>query len=325
MWCRNVRSQLSAYADGELTPTAARQVEEHLVGCAGCAREHAGLQRLVSLTCRIPLEELPASLHDRIITRLAYAGGPAAPARQSASRLMPPRHWAWAAFTTAAFAVACGVAQQQIGRSARELHSFPVIEAAPKSQPLSAPAVADSHTPGIMPAQPSIAAVNPAAPDDQPLSVVAPATPTLGTMPTELAVTGTVVDRREIGDRALSLPAKPMTDQPQPAVVATSGKPAMEARSTEPTSPTAPNLMMVKEPMMAMPGEPSVNSTGPLGQSDTMAMMEKEAPRMAGMAIEVETPGEEDEGLRTFRMFIQENSKMVPQPPAVTPGRKKSL
>ena len=80
MWCRNVRSQLSAYADGELTPTAARRVEEHLAGCEGCAREHAELQRLVNLTCRIPMEELPASLHDRIMTRLAYAGAPAAPA-----------------------------------------------------------------------------------------------------------------------------------------------------------------------------------------------------------------------------------------------------
>jgi hypothetical protein len=84
--------------------------------------------------------------------------------------------------------------------------------------------------------------------------------------------------------------------------------------------------MIARENLMAVPGDPLVNNTGPLGPPEPVGPIEKDSPmRMVGMAMETESPGEEDEGLRNFRMFLQENSRSVPQPPAATPGRERRM
>ena len=44
--CEQVREQLSAWLDGELTAAEHRQVAAHLEVCADCSRELAMLQRL---------------------------------------------------------------------------------------------------------------------------------------------------------------------------------------------------------------------------------------------------------------------------------------
>jgi hypothetical protein len=106
--------------------------------------------------------------------------------------------------------------------------------------------------------------------------------------------------------------------------VPTSGRPTTEIRATEPTA-INPLAAMAKEGIMAMPGEPPSTGVTPLVPQDPVMPIDKDPTRMAGMAVEVETPGEEDEGLRTFRMFLHENSRTVPQPPTLRPrerGRK---
>jgi len=90
--------------------------------------------------------------------------------------------------------------------------------------------------------------------------------------------------------------------------------------------PAAAPVMTTRESVMAVPGDPIVNTTGPLGPPEPVVTAEKEAPnRMVGMAMETESPGEEDEGLRSFRMFLQENSRTVPQPPSATPVRERRM
>jgi hypothetical protein len=283
------------------------------------------LKRLVTVTSGIPLEDVPASLHDRIMTRLAYAEPATEPVRSRQSRSLPTRTWAWAAFTTAAFAVACGMAQNRPGQPASGQRPFRVVEAQPTPEPRPAAAAprevsVDRHV-DAAPAAPD--AVLPMSPHAE---LTSPDAALLTTPPQAVAAADVTAGRRAAEPDAMNLPVRPASEQPQPMVVGATGKPAMDIRVSEPVSASGP-IVMVKEPIVAMPGEPIVNSTGPLGQSEPAMTMEKDATRMAGMAIEVETPGEEDEGLRTFRMFIQENSRMVPQPPTYSPGRerKKSL
>src|SRR5947209_5354610 len=104
MWCLKVRKQLSAYTDGELAPAAASVVEEHLAGCARCAAEERELRQLARLTALVPEEELPAGLHARIMTSLAYAdAAPHVPAPVRRPILVGP--WAAAALSGAAAAV----------------------------------------------------------------------------------------------------------------------------------------------------------------------------------------------------------------------------
>src|SRR4051794_24916704 len=111
MWCRTVRNQLSAYADGELSLPVTRAVEEHLAQCERCAQEHTSLQRLVQVTGTIPMEEVPAELHSRILMRLAYAEVDPAPAARRPRRSMMSGPWAWVAFTGATAAIALGFTQ----------------------------------------------------------------------------------------------------------------------------------------------------------------------------------------------------------------------
>ena len=62
MNCADCIPQLDAYADGELTVTAARAIEEHLAGCAHCRAQLASLRRLLAQTAALP-KEIPPSRH----------------------------------------------------------------------------------------------------------------------------------------------------------------------------------------------------------------------------------------------------------------------
>src|SRR4051794_33610444 len=107
MWCLRIRKQLSAYTDGELAPSEARGVEQHLTRCPRCAGEVQELRQLACLTALVPEEEVPAGLHARIMTRLAYAEtAPPAAAPRRPIRLGP---WAAAALSGAAAALVLGI------------------------------------------------------------------------------------------------------------------------------------------------------------------------------------------------------------------------
>jgi anti-sigma factor RsiW len=57
MTCEGVQATLSDYVENTLSPSGRQKVEQHLAGCAGCAREAHQLQSLLSL------------LHDQIPAR----------------------------------------------------------------------------------------------------------------------------------------------------------------------------------------------------------------------------------------------------------------
>jgi hypothetical protein len=104
--------------------------------------------------------------------------------------------------------------------------------------------------------------------------------------------------------------------------VSPAGKPVIDPRDAEPPAPAAP----AHPEVIAMPGSPVINnSTAAAPGEPVMVGMEKDAgsTRMAGMTpLDDPAPsGDDDEGLRSFRMTLEERLRMVPQPPAVSPNR----
>ena len=70
---------LGAYADGELPPETASQIDAHLLGCTRCRREvevHRALNRRLA---REPLVPASQGLRDRVMAGVAAAPRPAAP------------------------------------------------------------------------------------------------------------------------------------------------------------------------------------------------------------------------------------------------------
>jgi anti-sigma factor RsiW len=328
MWCRNVRGQLSAYADGELTPAMTQQVRQHLAGCACCTQELASLKRLSTLTSAIPFEEVSTALQQRILTSLHQAKFSPEPAPARAARYpFPPMTWAWAAFATAAVAVACG-SLSRLGHVPAASVEVPLAV----STPVPSRGAADEQREAAEPARPApVVASDRTVPAPKVATPVAetPAAPVLAAELDSTALEekelAPVVSAKPSEKRvAVVMPPAPATaERPQPAAVTPGGKLATEPKGSEP-GVTAPSPMMARENVMAMPGDPVVNSTAVPALPDPVVSPEKEpATRMAGMAIETESPGEEDEGLRSFRMFLQENSRNIPQPPAATPGRER--
>lgn len=329
MWCRNVRSQLSAFADGELTPAMTQQVRDHLAGCEHCTREHTSLRSLATLTAAIPFEEVPGSLHARILASLNQAAVTPEPMPVRIHRRPAPPMWAWGAFATGVIVVACGALQQRPGHTPARPIDISTAGIAP------VPPVAGEATPrksvsvGVPPHSEQNTA-SPSAPEStQETQAIAAAEPS---STTDLQPASGAVEQslgapasKPMADRTASVLPTTSTERPQPAVVNSSGKLATEPRVSEPSVPlTAP--MMARENLMAVPGDPIVNNTGPLGPPEPVAAVEKDPTmRMVGMAMETESPGEEDEGLRSFRMFLQENSRSVPQPPAAIPGRERRM
>ena len=77
---------LGAYADGELPPETASQIDAHLLGCARCRREvelHSVVHARLS---REPLVSVSAAFRDRIIEELTLARTPAASVDETSRR-----------------------------------------------------------------------------------------------------------------------------------------------------------------------------------------------------------------------------------------------
>jgi anti-sigma factor RsiW len=66
--CGELRAGASAYADGEMSPSLAEKVRQHLGICQGCDRWMNTFKATVSLLRGMPKEQPPQSLRDKIRT-----------------------------------------------------------------------------------------------------------------------------------------------------------------------------------------------------------------------------------------------------------------
>jgi len=67
--CEDVREQLSAWLDGELTEEGRAQVAAHLDSCAACRRELAQFVALNAALAELPAPE-PSGLAERVLVRV---------------------------------------------------------------------------------------------------------------------------------------------------------------------------------------------------------------------------------------------------------------
>jgi len=308
MWCLRIRKQLSAYTDGELAPAEARGVEQHLTRCARCSGEVQELRKLARLTALVPEEEVPAGLHARIMTRLAYAD--AAPAARPASRrpiLLGP--WAAAALSGAAAVVVLGL-----------FHWRPPALAPAHT---AAAVAVRTFTPAPDPVKPTVPASTPTAEAPRPATVEAS---------TEPAPPPQKEPDSLVPAAAKPAPPRPATRTAKRTVTAPSSaspgevKDARTLPAAGPDKPTpdAPATMaMAPGAGTTTPGDAAANGTGP---EPVMIGMEKDGvTRMAGMTPDPDPLPDEDEGLRPARMFLEERLRNVPQPPLLEPGRDRRM
>ncbi|MHC4777748.1 MAG: anti-sigma factor family protein [Planctomycetota bacterium] len=81
MKCEGIRERLTAYLDGELDETGAREMENHVGTCAGCSAELEGLRETVALLDGWeldPCRELPApdETADRVLAARSAVARP---------------------------------------------------------------------------------------------------------------------------------------------------------------------------------------------------------------------------------------------------------
>jgi len=73
--CQRVRSELSNYLEGDLTPELRLKIENHLVGCRHCAAVHDGMRNIVQLLGDDKLLEVPEGFGKRLCQRLLSETG----------------------------------------------------------------------------------------------------------------------------------------------------------------------------------------------------------------------------------------------------------
>lgn len=87
MECHEAVSRLSTGLEGELGPTDARRLEQHLAGCASCRRDQARLVATLRAVQALPPETVSAEFDARLRRRLAAET--AGPRRRSLRRRLP--------------------------------------------------------------------------------------------------------------------------------------------------------------------------------------------------------------------------------------------
>lgn len=75
MSCREIREQLSAYLDGELSAEEAGTIRDHVESCAECGQELESLRRTVQAVAGLPSVGAPADLKEKILTDLDMETG----------------------------------------------------------------------------------------------------------------------------------------------------------------------------------------------------------------------------------------------------------
>lgn len=108
MSCRDIRNDLSAYLDDELSPERRERVSAHLESCADCRAELETLRRTVEMVSELPRANAPETLHDRVMGEIRSG---AAPAAEEAPRVSAARHW-WPVAAAILIAVGLMVMQQ---------------------------------------------------------------------------------------------------------------------------------------------------------------------------------------------------------------------
>lgn len=126
MLCRDARSQLSAFHDGELGRSEAEALREHLMGCPACRKEASGLR---AISRWLEPEEAPpvsAGFTDAVMARLRAGDGLVDAERRAAATL----RWMAAA---AAVLLAAGALFLALPKGTRGI-SIGTLEAAPASE-----------------------------------------------------------------------------------------------------------------------------------------------------------------------------------------------
>lgn len=63
--CRETLRNISAYLDGELQASACEVIEQHSLGCPGCAALIGGLRQTIGLCRQGASAEVPAAVRER--------------------------------------------------------------------------------------------------------------------------------------------------------------------------------------------------------------------------------------------------------------------
>ena len=321
MWCSRVQKLLSAHVDGELSPAIVRRVEEHLACCERCSREHTSLRRLTRLTALIPDEDLPIGLQARILSSLSTAS--TAPASRVAPRRVAGGLFApWTPFALAGMAAAAVV-------------GFVATNSQPGQPPQVAHHASEAPLPreaAVPPTPHVVVRVEPQAPVAEPRpegerKVAERALPHAAPrarheeereIAPRVRVTEEPATRQVADTRRRSRPVVPAvkverrSPRTQPAVIASSTA-AREKRAAEAGPATA---VVSPQNLLPLPAEPmtvaSSEATQP--QPVTTGMEGDGVTRMAGATVDGAMPAQEEDGLNSLRMYLQERNQAVPQP-----------
>lgn len=324
MWCSRVHKLFSAHVDGELSPADVCRVEEHLAACERCSREHVQLRRVTRLTALVPEEDLPTGLQARILASLN------APSQASAPRLATRRVGGGLFAPWAPFAMA--------GMATVAVAGYVVVNSR-----LVNPAQVAQHTPSatlpreasVPPAPLVVVRVEPQGPVE---SATPPATQREHEATERAARLATREARSEAqeetsrarvsveeppdrqdateasGSRLVVSVGKGERRAPrvQPAAVASSVVPR-EKRAVEAGPATA---VVSPQNLLPLPAEPMTVATSEATQPQpvTTGMEGDGVTRMAGATMDSTMPAQEEDGLNTLRMYLQERNQDVPQP-----------
>src|SRR3954469_1890842 len=72
MTCFIAKNLLSELIDDALDPARARELQQHVDGCAGCSRELAELKRVRTLMRAMPREKAPADFFSKVIAKAEH-------------------------------------------------------------------------------------------------------------------------------------------------------------------------------------------------------------------------------------------------------------
>jgi hypothetical protein len=320
MWCSQVRSRISAYTDGELSPVERQTVEEHLNRCAECERFRGQMQSVVRLTSLIPVEDTPFGLHARIMSRLAYADAAAVRTFAVSRPQWTPRSWLYLAATGAAACALVGL----LYRSPQPLEQT----AALMPRVSESPAIAPSPKPERSTGTPSIVrrTEEPAPVVNRP-EVVASAEPVI-TSPAKIepAAETSLLEKPapKIAPERSLLPRSPARAPKVETSAPVVAKLSVEPRVSEP--PVPPSGTDLK----SGPSDATVMAASTGTPEPVVPVTDKDAAVVTMMAGMMATPSEseittmDDEELKNLRQFLQDRLRTIPQPP-LEPGSARRM
>lgn len=328
MHCRGVRSRLSALVDGELSSAAAQEVECHVATCEPCERELVRLRQVQRLTALVPIEELPVGLHSRIMARLMYAGSapvelPRRSVFQETARLVGM------SFATAGLAGLVTTNLQARPHVASPGETLPtregpsLREARTRTQPTETMAPLPTVHATTLSASGTGSVVEFHHLAGSPAQTPRPAAPA-AVASDPAAAPRIVSSRRSVAVRPLPSPAAPALAETVPSPTRVSG--ATPDPDTGGTGTGSEPAAEGPVDPLALPGDPVLNAAIAADPSDPITVggeSEPGAMRMVAMPREESTSGSDDEALAPLKMFLEERSNSLPQPPLMGTARER--